>query len=198
MRSRLTWKLGLIGLVTGLALLPSSLLGQAGTSLTVEDFAFDPGASTIVIPAASHTTDFYIVVHTGDASSFGAVLGFTALLASGSVTGQEIQIDRPLVDGEYLWPMLHTDGNGNGVYDDPATDPPIADSSSGNASFGGILVFRMLVAATAATQDDTPSPQPADTGSAGIVQGESPIALWLLLVPLTIGLAGARWRTRRA
>ena len=197
MRLDLIWKLGLVGAAATLALLPGTLFGQASTSLTVEDFEFDSGSSAIVVTAASHSTDFYIVVHQGDAASFGAVVGFTALLDSGSVTSQQIQLDRPLVNGEYLWPMLHTDGNGNGVYDDASTDPPIADSSSGNESFGGVLVFRMFVATTGAAQGDTPSPEPADTGSAGIVRNDTSTVLWWLLVPLAVALVGARWRTPR-
>jgi hypothetical protein len=174
------------------ALVPTALLAQVATSLDVADNeAFGP--TVISVPGASHGTEYYIVIHEGDAEAFGGVVGFSPLLPPGAVSNYRVQLNRPIVDGEHLWPMLHTDGNGNGVYDDPSTDPPVIDASAGNASFGGVLVFRMQVSTgenTPSTQQ--PAPSAADTGNAGIlaVSEGFEAAEWLALFGMTLVLVG--------
>lgn len=173
------------------ALAPTALLAQVSTSLTVADNeAFGP--SIISVPGASHGTEYYIVIHEGDAEAFGGVVGFSPLLPPGAVTNYRVQLNRQIVDGEHLWPMLHLDGNGNGVYDDPSTDPPVIDASAGNASFGGVLVFRMQVSTGGnAPEVQQPAPSASGTGNAGIVDATGVGAAgWLALVGLALALTG--------
>ena len=175
------------------ALVPTALFAQVATSLDVADNeAFGP--SVISVPGASHSESFFIAIHEGDAGSFAAVVGFSALLPPGAITDHLIQLNRPIVDGEYLWPMLHVDGNGNGVYDDAATDPPVSDTGAGNAAFGGILVFSMQVS----TGEQAPStpvdpPAAADTGNASLATTSEGFGLapWLALLVSTVILVGA-------
>jgi hypothetical protein len=141
--------------------LPALVAAQATPALTVEDATVSPGAAEIIVPAASLPVDGYLVVHEGDASAFGAVLGSSALLPAGSYTSVPVSLNRAIADGEYLWPMLHSEDNGNGVYDDAATDKPIADAANGNSSFGGVVTFPMQLTVQQA-------PGAADTGNAGI------------------------------
>ena len=177
------------------ALVPTALFAQVATSLEVADNeAFGP--SIIVVPGASHGEEFYIVIHESDGDGFGGGVGSSALLPAGSIANHRIQLDRAIVDGEHLWPMLHTDGNGNGLYDDPSTDPPVVDADAGNASFGGVLVFRMQVSVAAApvappAQADPPAA--ADTGNAGLASAFEGFGMtpWLALLAGTIVLVGA-------
>jgi len=175
------------------ALVPTALFAQVATSLDVaNNEAFGP--SIISVPGASHSESFFIAIHEGDADSFAAVVGFSALLPPGAITDHLIQLDRPIVDGEYLWPMLHVDGNGNGVYDDAATDPPVSDADAGNAAFGGILVFSMQIStAPAPSAPPVDPPAPADTGNAGLATTSEGFGLtpWLALLMGTVILVGA-------
>ena len=170
------------------ALVPTALFAQVATSLDVADNdAFGP--TVISVPGASHGTEYYIVIHEGDADGFAGVVGFSPLLPPGAVSDYRVQLDRQIVDGEHLWPMLHTDGNGNGVYDDPSTDPPVIDASAGNANFGGVLVFGMQVSTAASAPD---APAAAGTGNAGILAAPEGFgtALWLALLGVTVVLVG--------
>jgi uncharacterized Zn-binding protein involved in type VI secretion len=155
--------------------LPALVAAQATPALTVEDATVSPGAAEIIVPAASLPVDGYLVVHEGDASAFGAVLGSSALLPAGSYTSVPVPLNRAIADGEYLWPMLHSEDNGNGVYDDAATDKPIADASTGNASFGGVVTFPMqltVAQATAATLTVSDATVATDTSEV-VVDGAS-------------------------
>ena len=163
----------------------------APIALVVADQPFESGTTQLVVPEA-YVSDqpFYVVVHEGDADSFGAVIGSTDLLQRAvTYTDVVVSLDRPLVAGEYVWPMLHTDDNGNGVYDDAATDAPIVDERWGNGSFGGVLVFRSQV-----TQPVAPS-----TGNAGLLTegGVATAAAALLGVSLIALLLGVRALTAR-
>ena len=163
----------------------------APIALVVADQPFESGTPQLVVPEA-YVSDqpFYVVVHEGDADSFGAVIGSTDLLQRAvTYTDVVVSLDRPLVAGEYVWPMLHTDDNGNGVYDDDATDAPIVDERWGNGSFGGVLVFRSQV-----TQPVAPS-----TGNAGLLTegGVATAAAALLGVSLIALLLGVRALTAR-
>ncbi len=132
------------------------------TALTVVDQPFETDTARLVVPAAALDQPFYVVVHEGDAGSFGAVIGSTGLFQPGAYAKIAVSLDRPLVAGEYVWPMLHTEDSGNGAYDDPATDKPVVHAAAGNGSFGGVVVFR--------SQITQPVAAPS-TGNAGLLTG---------------------------
>ena len=145
-----------------LTLAPTPLFAQAtATVLTVADQPFAANTTQLVVPAAAFDQPFYIVVHEGDADGFGAVIGSTDLFQPGAYADVAVSLDRALVAGEYVWPMLHTEDNGNGAYDDAATDTPIVDAAAGNGGFGGVVVFRSQI-----TQPVAPS-----SGNAGLLTG---------------------------
>ena len=145
-----------------LTLAPTPLFAQAtATVLTVADQPFAANTTQLVVPAAAFDQPFYIVVHEGDADGFGAVIGSTDLFQTGAYADVPVSLDRALVAGEYVWPMLHTEDNGNGAYDDAATDTPIVDAAAGNGGFGGVVVFRSQI-----TQPVAPS-----SGNAGLLTG---------------------------
>ena len=177
------------------ALVPTALLAQVATSLDVADNeAFGP--SIVVVPGASHGEAFYIVIHEGTEAGPAGVVGSSALLPAGSISDHRIQLNRAIVDGEHLWPMLHTDGNGNGVYDDPSTDPPVIDADAGNENANNIVVFGMQVSVAAAPvappAQDAP-PAAADTGNAGLASASEGFGVtpWFALLAGTIVLVAA-------
>lgn len=174
------------------ALLPTLALAQMATSLTVADQTAQSGATSIVVEKASYAQPFYIVVHEGSATQFGPVVGNSPLMQPGEYTNVVVPLQRAVAGGEYLWPMLHTENNGNGVYDDAATDKPIADAAAGNAAFGGVMTFPLQVTVQA-------SPAPAAAGNAGLAgtgRGTS-AGVVLAVLALGLGLAGSVVYARR-
>lgn len=161
------------------------------TALTVADQPFEPETTRLVVPAAALDQPFYVVVHEGDAGSFGGVIGSTGLFPPGAYANVAVSLDRPLVAGEYVWPMLHTEDSGNGAYDDPATDKPVVHAAAGNGSFGGVVVFRSQI-----TQLVAPS-----SGNAGLLTGGSgttaAIALFGVSVVIALLLGGRVLTARR-
>lgn len=178
------------------ALIPAAVFAQASahTELTVADQAVAPGASQITVAAAGHTQDFYIVVHEGDASKFGADIGNTVLMKAGNYTNVTVPLKRAVKDGEVLWPMLHTDDNLNGSYDGPATDKPVSDATAGNSATGNVVTFSLTVTEQAG------APTAPRTGMAGILADGSSSALAVgLLAALAVTVTvGGRAMTRRS
>ena len=174
----------------GVVVFRSQITQDVATVLTVADQAFASGTTQLAVPAAAFDQPFYIVVHQGDADSFGAVIGNTDLFQPGAYTNVAVSLDRPLVAGEYVWPMLHTEDNGNGVYDDPGTDKPIVHAAAGNGSFGGVVVFRSQIAQLAA-----PS-----SGNAGLLTGGGGATAAAMLFGVSVVIAlllGGRALTAR-
>lgn len=195
LRRRFTLAIGVAALAA--SLLPGLALAQMATTLQVADQTAASGATSIVVAQASFDQPFYVVVHEGSATQFGAVVGNTALLQPGDYTNIQVPLTRAVQDGEYLWPMLHTEDNGNGQYDDPATDKPITDATAGNASFGGVMTFPLQVTVQAQT-----APPPAASGNAGLagtsggVSTGGVIAVAAFAAALLAGVAYTRRMTR--
>ena len=128
-------------------------------TLTVADQSVGMDSSSVIVAAAMQPLDGYVVVHESTAEGgLGGVIGSVAISGGQSYTNISVPLDRALVDGEKVWPMLHTEDNDNSVYDDAATDKPYADEACGNPDFGGIAVFPLITTVQA-------EPGPPDTGS---------------------------------
>jgi len=70
--------------------------------------------NTITIDSVTMSADGFVVVHAGDAESFGAVLGF-APVAAGTSTDVVVELEGDITN--VLWPMLHVDTGEAGVYE---------------------------------------------------------------------------------
>lgn len=70
--------------------------------------------NTITISAVTVSQPGFVVVHAGDAESFGAVLGFTAVDA-GTTENVVVELEGDITD--VLWPMLHVDTGEMGEYE---------------------------------------------------------------------------------
>jgi plastocyanin len=119
--------------------------------LTLKDEAV-AGTKQITIPRSTQGRAGYIAIHESSAAGApGPVIGVTAYQSPGAVfTNLQVQLDRPLKEGETLWPMLHTEDNGNTTYDGAAVDLPTVDANCGNSAAGNIVTFPMKITAAAA------------------------------------------------
>jgi plastocyanin len=132
--------------VTPVATNPAATAAPNGQCvLTVSDAVVAPGTKQIVIPHSLQGRAGYIAIHESSAAGApGPVIGVTAYQPAGTTyTALTVSLDRALKDGETLWPMLHTEDNGNKTYDGAAVDLPTVDAACGNASVGNIVTFPM-------------------------------------------------------
>ena len=70
--------------------------------------------NTVHVHSATVAEDGFVVIHAGDAESFGAVVGF-APISAGTTTSIDVSVEG--LDTDYIWPMLHTDTGEMGTYE---------------------------------------------------------------------------------
>lgn len=70
--------------------------------------------NTVHVHSATVAEDGFVVIHAGDAESFGAVVGF-APISAGTTTSIDVPVEG--LDTDYIWPMLHTDTGEMGTYE---------------------------------------------------------------------------------
>lgn len=174
--------------------IPTDVANQV-SYLTAQDQAL-PSANTVTVRTAAHSAPFYIAIHEGTATGFGDVIGASALMAPGMYANVVVPTIRPLANGEYVWPMLHTEDSGNTVYDSAAVDLPINAGAAGNADFGGIAVFSALIGDAPVA---APVPAAAATGNAGLTTATGTPVAWLVaaLALAIVLVGGARAVARR-
>ena len=73
--------------------------------------------TTITIAAAELPADGFIAVHGDGGGSPGPVIGVSELIRAGTSTDVVITLDAPLAGDTTLFPMVHIDTNGNGIYE---------------------------------------------------------------------------------
>ena len=104
--------------------------GPVVASVTVEDQTLELSTLVTIAEAVSDGPGF-IVIHAEQGDGPGPeILGNTAL-TSGTNTDIEVALNRPAVDGETLYAMLHTDDNTIGTYefgDVADADGPVFDA----------------------------------------------------------------------
>jgi plastocyanin len=152
---------------TPVATTPPTTASNGQCVLTVKDEAV-AGTKTIIIPKSTQARAGYIAIHESSATGApGTVIGVTAYQPAGTVyTNLAVGLDRVLKDGEVIWPMLHTEDNGNTTYDGAAVDLPTVDAACGNSAAGNIVTFTMKISAAAAGA-------PAAPGTGTGVQSDS-------------------------
>ncbi len=79
--------------------------------------AQDSDGTTITIAAAELPADGFIAVHGDGGGSPGPVIGVSELIRAGTSTDVVITLDAPLEGDTTLYPMVHIDTNGNGIYE---------------------------------------------------------------------------------
>ena len=70
----------------------------------------------------------FIAIHEDNNGSVGGVIGVSAFLEAGFSFDVPVMLDRPAVDGETLYAMLHSD-DGNETYEFPGPDGPVVDNA---------------------------------------------------------------------
>lgn len=155
-------------------------------TLTVKDFAVRPGSTSVTVPDAQQVDAGYVVIHESTSSGgVGAVIGWSGYLPGGSSNHNlVVKVDRPLVNGEVVWPMLHTEGNGNHTYDSVQADPPTFSTKCGNAKLGNMVTFPARVTVSNAAAPEAPS-----TGSGVESSSEADSALFVILGGLALAVA---------
>lgn len=154
-------------------------------TLTVADQTVSMGSSTIIVATALQQQDGYIVVHESDSEGgIAGVIGSVAISGGVTNTNVSVTLDRELVDGEKVWPMLHTEDNANGVYDDAATDKPTVDETCGNPATGNVVTFPLTVTVAA------PGPPATGSGLAATSSGGSGTLPFYLVAAVLIALGG--------
>ncbi|MDP3685350.1 MAG: hypothetical protein Q8R32_00795, partial [bacterium] len=126
---------------TALEPLVSVSTQAAGTSVTVDK--------------AMLAKNGFIAIHTDDKGKPGPVIGNSALLKPGPNTAIAVKLSRRTRNGETLYAMLHTDVNGNGVYEFPGADVPTTDST------GAVIAPSFTIG----TASSSPSPSPSASPS---------------------------------
>ena len=165
--------------------------------LTVKDQTVTADSKTIIIPKSQQGRAGYIAIHESSATGApGPVIGVTSFEPAGTVyTNLAVGLDRPLKNGETIWPMLHTEDNGNQTYDGAAVDLPTVDQACGNTAAANIVTFPMKVTFGATAGVLAPA-----TGSG--VSTSSSSNTWLFvtlggLVGLAIIAGGTTFAVRR-
>lgn len=69
---------------------------------------------SVMIDAITMSQDGFVVIHAGDAESFGEVIG-VAQVSAGTTTGIMVELDGTATD--VIWPMLHVDTGEAGEYE---------------------------------------------------------------------------------
>jgi len=174
---------------------PGSSAAPSGTqtpdqacTLTVKDFTVAPGSTSVTVPDAQQVDAGYVVIHESTSSGgVGGVIGWSAYLPGGSNNPNlVVNVDRPLANGEVVWPMLHTEGNGNQTYDSVQADPPTFSTKCGNATLGNMATFPAKVTVSSAAVGTLVAPS---TGS-GVESGsEADSALFVILGGLALAVA---------
>lgn len=133
-------------------------------SVTVSTQA--PGRS-VTVDSATLTANGFIAIHEDKAGKPGPVIGNSDLLTAGTHAATTVKLTRSAKKGETLYAMLHTDVNGNGVYEFPGPDVPTTDATGAVVS----------PAFTIGTPSQSPvAPSPATSPAASPVAGSPPPA----------------------
>jgi len=96
---------------------------SAGTSVAVNEATLPAGKKG------------YVAIHSESNGTFGPVIGVSELLSSGDHKDLKIKLDKPLDATVNIWPMLHTEDNGNTSYDGANIDKPATDAGGHVVTF---------------------------------------------------------------
>ena len=114
--------------VPGPAMAPSALSADAQ----------DSDGTSIVVASVTLPSPGFIAVH-ADADGPGAVIGHSDLLPAGESADVTVVLDAPLTGSATVWPMVHIDVDGDGVYD--FAPPDVVDDLPGLTAGGDVAVI---------------------------------------------------------
>jgi len=114
------------------------------SDLTLE--AQEGDGTTVSVASATLPVPGYVVIHGDGGGSPGAVIGHSDLLPAGVNNGVVVTLDQPITESATVFPMVHIDADGDGVYEffppDDTTDVP------GTFADGGVAVAPLAVTVT--------------------------------------------------
>lgn len=100
---------------------------QAHPSITANAQSLSDLSTVVVVAQALSVGPGWVTIHEDAAGSPGAVIGHTRVV-SGSHSNVTVTLDRPALDGETLYAMLHVDAGVLGTYEFPGVDVPAQDA----------------------------------------------------------------------
>lgn len=175
--------------------------------LKVSAQVVSPGAMAVKIDESQQVDPGYVAIHESSATGGpGPVIGVTAYIAGGTDSKAIMApLTRPLKDGETVWPMLHTENNGNHTYDGASIDLPTVSTHCGNPATGNIATFPVKISFATSTGGGTTAPTPKAPATGSGVSGGSNsdemlfVLLGALAALVVAGSAGAlAYRRHRA
>lgn len=99
--------------------------GEAAPPMQPSSIAFDAQESdgtTITVASVELPADGFIAVHGDGGGAPGPVIGNSDLLPAGTSTDVVVTLDQPLTADTTLFPMVHIDTDGNGLYEFGSVD----------------------------------------------------------------------------
>jgi hypothetical protein len=82
------------------------------------------GGKAVKIPEVYLKEKGYLVIHADEGGAPGEQLGVSELLDAGETKNVRVKLDKPLKATAKVFPMLHTENNGNTTYDGVTVDLP--------------------------------------------------------------------------
>jgi len=111
------------------------------SSISADEQSSD--GSTIVVASINLPSAGFIAVHADADGAPGPVIGNSELLPAGESTDVIVTLDTPLAASGTVFPMVHIDIDGDGVYDfappDETTDSP-GTTAGGDVALVAVLV----------------------------------------------------------
>ena len=117
--------------------------GPARGPSTIEAGDQDGDGTTIVVATVELPAPGFIAVHADADGSPGPVIGHSDLLPAGTSTDVVVTLDTPLDGSATVWPMVHIDMDGDGVY--TFVPPDNAIDLPGLTAGGDVAVTKMMV-----------------------------------------------------
>ncbi len=96
--------------------------------------AQESDGSSIVVASVTLPAAGFIAVHSNADGGPGAIIGHSDLLQAGTTTDVVVVLDTPLAATDLLFPMVHIDIDGDGVY---TFEPPDNAVDTPGATAGG-------------------------------------------------------------
>ncbi len=125
---------------------PDSTEVDTGPAMAPAEITFeaqDSDGTTITVASVTLPSPGFVAVHANLDGGPGPVIGNSDLLPAGTSADVVVTLDEPLAATDMVFPMIHIDGNSNGVYEfmppDNAPDLP-AQTADGSVAVTGAQV----------------------------------------------------------